>query len=122
MPVKAVRLMDLAESPGSVVLPSGREVAVRPIDGFAIQFKESIENHTAEAADAWKLAAHLLPDATPDEIKSLNPTMIGHITLIAAGQIDTLIQLAKALEDKVGKGEAPTPAPPSAPAIGLPTS
>jgi hypothetical protein len=112
---KVVRLADLEASAGEVLLPGGREVRVAPIDGRGMQIQQAMQLGTAKLGDMWRLAALLLPDATPEEIERLTPSAIGLVVQMACGALEQVLQLAEA----AGKVKAPSPAaPPSDPAIG----
>jgi hypothetical protein len=112
---KVVRLADLEVSAGEVLLPSGREVKVAPIDGRGMQIQQAMLLGTAQPGDMWRLAALLLPDATPEEIERLTANAIGLVVQMACGALEQVLQLAEA----AGKVKAPSPAaPPSDPAFG----
>lgn len=106
-PRKIVRLADLEKDVGEVELASGAVVAVRPIDGRAEQFRQTIADGTAEPGDMWRFAALLIPDATPEDIQALTPTAIGIIAQMAGGQLETVLALAAVAEKKLD-GMSPT--------------
>ncbi len=110
-PKMAVRLADLEKPVGDIILPNGREVPVRALDGNAEQVRQSIADGTAKPGDMWKLAALLLPTATEEEVRSLSAGAIGIVTQMACGNLESVLELAKA----AGKVEASSPAAPSSP-------
>lgn len=86
----AIRLSDLDKPLEPVVLPSGREVAVVPVNGAVAQMRADY-NASSDPALLWQIAAELLPDATPEEIRKLSVAHCAAVIAIAAGNAEALL-------------------------------
>src|SRR5690348_9284192 len=85
----------------------GREVGVRPVDGIGMQLyrdarllfqKTQEETGIGDERGFYTLAAHLLPDASPEEVNGLPPAVVGSIIALACGQVDAVEAILKNAE------------------------
>jgi hypothetical protein len=83
----ALRLADLDRALEPVELPNGRVVPVKEMDAGAFELYEILKGDEGDTAVALELMERVLPDATPDEIRSLTPAMMQGVLMIAAGKI-----------------------------------
>jgi hypothetical protein len=83
----ALRLADLDRALEPVELPNGRVVPVKEMDAGAFELYEILKGDEGDTAVALELMERVLPDAKPDEIRSLTPAMMQGVLMIAAGKI-----------------------------------
>lgn len=106
-----IRLADLAASPGSVILPDGRKVEVRPIDGIGMQLIQALQTGR-EPMVLWDIVARCLGMARED-VMGINMPQANAIIELASGRAQGVMQ--ELGEDTGALAEAKaTGAPPTA--------
>lgn len=82
----------------------GRVVDVHPVDGIGMQLHRDArllyqrtkdESGIGDESGFYKLAAHLLPDATPEEVNGLAPAVVGSVIAMALGQVEAVEAVLK---------------------------
>jgi len=114
-----LNLAALAPALPSVILPNGREIAVRPMTARAYELYREMSGYTAafqkgEDVDETlyldlvdECLALVMPDATPDDLASLGVRVEFKMApiLMAAGRVDEVMRAMAAQEETVGNGE-----------------
>lgn len=114
-----LNLAALAPALPSVILPNGREIAVRPMTARAYELYREMSGYTAafqkgEDVDETlyldlvdECLALVMPDATPDDLASLGVRVEFKMApiLMAAGRVDEVMRAMAEQEETVGNGE-----------------
>lgn len=109
---KLIPLAALDEPCPSLLLPDGREVGIRQIDGIGMQLMQVAQD--GDASLFWDVAARCLPALTPDEVRAFTLTQARTVVEIACGGAQRVL-------DALGESAAPTVTTPSAPPCAIPS-
>lgn len=108
----AVRLADLKKPLPPVVIPAtGAERRVVKVNGAVAQLREEYAK-SEDPKLLWEIVGHLLPDATKDEVLSLDVEDCAAVIAIASGTADAILAEMEA-ENKAEReagGNAKAPA------------
>lgn len=94
-----IRLIDIDPPVDTVILPSGREIPVRPADAGVMELALETPG-TATLPQLLTIARRLLPDATEEELRSLTIGMLNAV--LQAG-----VKSAMEVYTRVGESLAP---------------